>query len=55
VAENVRIQRFDDTAIGTLEFSRAGAPLGRRTVVLHRQNGAWLTVHIHASNVDTGP
>jgi ketosteroid isomerase-like protein len=55
VPQNVRIQRFDDTAIVTFEFDRAGQSVGRRTVVLHQQGGAWLIVHIHASNVDSRP
>ena len=50
VPENLRIQRFGDTAIVTFEFKRANASFGRRTLVLHRQGDSWLIVHIHASN-----
>ena len=50
VPENVRVQRFDTTAVVTFEFKRAGGSYGRRTVVLHEEGGSWLIVHIHASN-----
>jgi ketosteroid isomerase-like protein len=49
--ENVRLQRFGDTAIITFEFKRSGISTGRRTIVFNKLKGSWLIVHIHASNV----
>jgi len=55
VPENVRVQRFNDTAIVTFEFKRPNASFGRRTVVLHQQGARWLIVHLHASNITRSP
>lgn len=55
VPEDLRIQRFGDTAVITFEFRRPHASFGRRTVVMNRENGRWLIVHIHASNVARAP
>jgi len=55
VPEHLRIQRFGDTAVITFEFRRPGASFGRRTVVLNREQGRWLIVHIHASNAARAP
>jgi len=51
VPQELRIQRFDGTAVITFEFTRGHGAFGRRTVVMTRDNGRWLIVHIHASNV----
>jgi len=53
--ENVRVQRFSDTAIVTFEFNRPNGSFGRRTLVLHHRGARWLIVHIHASNVARAP
>jgi ketosteroid isomerase-like protein len=55
VPENVRVQRFGDTAIVTFEFERTTGSFGRRTVVLNHRRRGWLIVHIHASNVTRAP
>jgi hypothetical protein len=47
----VRVQQFNDTAIITFEYKRSEHSVGRRTVVLNKQEGTWLIVHIHASNI----
>jgi ketosteroid isomerase-like protein len=51
VPKDVRIQMLNDVAIVTfhLEDERG---LGRRTIVLQRQGGSWLIVHVHASIVE---
>ena len=41
--------RFTDTAVVTLQW--ADRRMNRRTLVLQRQQGQWLIVHIHASVV----
>jgi ketosteroid isomerase-like protein len=51
VPKNVRIQRYNDSAIVTFEFEREGNSFGRRTIVFHRESAGWKIVHIHASNV----
>jgi ketosteroid isomerase-like protein len=48
VPEDLRIQRFGDTAVISFEFRRPHGSFGRRTVVMNRENGLWLIVHIHA-------
>jgi ketosteroid isomerase-like protein len=55
VAENVRVQQFQDAAIITFEFKRPGNSFGRRTIVLHHEGKSWLIVHIHASNAMRAP
>lgn len=47
---NLVVDRHGDLAIATFELDAADN-LGRRTVVLQRQTGRWMIVHIHASNV----
>jgi len=49
--ESVRVQQFNDTAIITFAFRRPQHSVGRRTIVLNKQGGSWLIVHIHASNI----
>jgi ketosteroid isomerase-like protein len=49
--ERVRLQLFAGTAIITFEFRRSEHSTGRRTIVFNRQQGSWLIVHIHASNI----
>ena len=51
VPENIRIQRFRETAISTFEFGRPNHSFGRRTtIIMNRRSGNWRIVHIHASN-----
>ena len=51
VPDNIRIQRFGETAILTFEFKRPNHSFGRRTIIMNRRSGDWRIVHIHASNV----
>ncbi len=46
--EDVRIQRFGETAIAT--FHLRNGELSRRTLVLRRIQDTWLIQHLHASN-----
>jgi hypothetical protein len=47
----------DATALVTFEL-RNGERVGRRTLVMRREAGLWLILHLHASNMPgptTGP
>ena len=46
---DLMIQVFGDVAVVT--FHLEGARLGRRTIVMAKQDDAWKIVHLHASNV----
>jgi len=47
--QDPHIQMLGDTAVVTLQW--ADRRMNRRTLVLQRQQGKWLIVHIHASVV----
>jgi len=47
--QDPHVQMLGDTAVVTLQW--ADRRMNRRTLVLHRQQGKWLIVHIHASVV----
>jgi hypothetical protein len=53
--EHVALQQFSDTAILTFEFRRSEYSFGRRSMFLAKQNGSWVILHIHASNVSSTP
>jgi ketosteroid isomerase-like protein len=48
-------QIFGDIAIATFHLDDRPGVLGRRTVVLHKNAGAWKIVHLHASEVAVLP
>jgi hypothetical protein len=53
--EHISLQQFPDTAVLTFEFRRSERSFGRRSMFLARQNGTWVVLHIHASNVSSMP
>lgn len=53
--EHLSLQQFSDAAIVTFEFRRSAHSFGRRSIFLTRENGSWVIVHIHASNVGSTP
>ncbi|HVN75466.1 MAG TPA: nuclear transport factor 2 family protein [Thermoanaerobaculaceae bacterium] len=48
--EDLRIQMYGDTAVATFHF-KGTDQISRRTVVLAREKGKWLVVHLHASGM----
>lgn len=50
VASDTRVQLFGDAAVVTFHL-KGGDMISRRTLVLQKRSGAWLIVHLHASNV----
>jgi uncharacterized protein (TIGR02246 family) len=50
VPEGTRVQLLGDVAVVTFHF-RGEDIISRRTVVLQKRSGAWLIVHLHASNL----
>lgn len=53
--EHLSLQQFSDAAIVTFEFRRSAHSFGRRSIFLAKENGSWVIVHIHASNVSSTP
>lgn len=47
---NLACETYGEIALCTFELDGADG-LGRRTIVLRRQEGGWKIIHIHASNV----
>lgn len=45
------IQEFGDIAVASFSIAGAG-DIGHRTLVLHRESGAWRIAHLHASRVE---
>jgi hypothetical protein len=50
--EDVRVQFAGDVAVVTFHL-KGERMISRRTLVLQRRSGAWLVVHLHASNLAT--
>jgi hypothetical protein len=50
IASNLACETFGEIALCTFELDGADS-LGRRTILLRKQKGAWKIIHIHASNV----
>ncbi len=50
VPEDLRIQVYGDAALATFHFKGPDL-ISRRTLVLARQGGKWLVVHMHASGI----
>jgi len=48
--EGLKIQLYGATAVATFHFS-GKTMFSRRTLVLHREGGRWLIVHMHASGL----
>lgn len=48
--KEMQIQMLKDTAIVTFHLG-TDDPLGRRTLVFHKQKDRWLIMHLHASTV----
>jgi ketosteroid isomerase-like protein len=48
--ENLRVQEFGETAVVTFQFINPNVT-SRRTIVLRREAGRWLIVHLHGSNI----
>jgi hypothetical protein len=49
VAQDVRIQRYGPLAVVTFHL-KGPEMISRRSIVVHKQGGSWLIVHVHASN-----
>lgn len=50
VPEDLRIDRYGETAIATFNLRGQGGVVSRRTFVFHLERGRWLITHFHASN-----
>ena len=50
IPQDLRIQVWGHTAVATFHF-RGPDLISRRTLVLDREGGKWLIVHMHASNI----
>ncbi len=48
--EGLKVQLYGETAVATFHFS-GKTMFSRRTLVLHREGGRWLVVHMHASGL----
>jgi uncharacterized protein (TIGR02246 family) len=48
--EGLKIQLYDGTAVVTFHFT-GKTMFSRRTLVLHREGGKWLIVHMHGSGL----
>ncbi|MBZ5587230.1 MAG: nuclear transport factor 2 family protein [Acidobacteriia bacterium] len=51
VPQDLRVQIYKDTAIATFHFKGPDL-ISRRTLVLEREGGKWLVVHMHASGIE---
>jgi len=51
VPQDLRVQIYKDTAIATFHFKGPDL-VSRRTLVLEREAGRWLIVHMHASGIE---
>ena len=48
---DLKIQMFEDIAIATFHLDDRSGFVNRRTIVLHKKDGQWKIVHLHASEV----
>lgn len=48
---DVALHQYGDTVVATFHL-QGRSDIGRRTLVLNRQSGAWRIVHMHASSLD---
>ncbi len=51
VPQGQKVQLYGDTAVVTFHFEGPDL-IARRTLVLRREGGAWLIVHMHASGLE---
>lgn len=51
--KEMKTQMLGDSAVVTFHYLRDNDSLGRRTVIFQKQEGIWLVVHLHASNLVT--